>query len=310
MLWGQQRSTGGKIMESIWQWGIELIQAVQTIHGPALDTFFKIITFMGEEEFFLILLPFFLWCVDFTIGARLATMFLLSSYINVGFKDLFAYPRPYELEPSLQLHSASGYGLPSGHSQAAVVVWGVVAAEFRKRWWWVVSILLMILIGFSRIYLGVHFPTDVFVGWAIGLLILWLYIRWERDVEAWLKRMPMRGQLALAIGLPIALWLLHLTSDTTSSTGVLLGLGIGAVVTQQHGVFSAEGPIWQRVVRFVVGGIGVALIYYGLKMVFPDHGEALYLPFRFVRYVLVGLWAGVAAPWLFVRLRLAAPLRR
>jgi len=58
-------------MEAIWQWGIDLIHTIQLVHGPTLDAIFKTITFLGEEEFFLILLPLLLWCVDFTVGARL-----------------------------------------------------------------------------------------------------------------------------------------------------------------------------------------------------------------------------------------------
>src|SRR4030042_986686 len=59
-------------MEAIWQWGLDVIHTVQSVHGPVLDTIFKAITFLGEEDFFLILLPLVLWCVDFAFGARLA----------------------------------------------------------------------------------------------------------------------------------------------------------------------------------------------------------------------------------------------
>ena len=121
-------------MEAIWQWGINFIHTVQLVHGPALDAIFKAITFLGEEDFFMILLPLVFWCVDFAVGARLAVIFLISTYANDGLKSLFAHPRPFELDPTVKLHDAGGYGLPSGHSESAVVVWGTVAAELRKRW--------------------------------------------------------------------------------------------------------------------------------------------------------------------------------
>ena len=293
-------------MEALWQWGIDTIHTIQLMHGPVLDAIFKAITFMGDEEFFLILLPLIFWCVDFAVGARLAFAFLLSTYANTGLKHLFAHPRPFELDPMVQLHDAEGYGLPSGHSQSAVVVWGTIAASFRKTWLWIVTILLMTLIGFSRVYLGVHFPTDVLSGWAIGAVFLAAYLALEPRIEAWLKQASLATQLALAVIAPLALLLLHPTKDTASSMAVLMGMGVGVALTRRLIPFSAAGPLWQRGARFLVGAIVLLVLYLGLKVVFPAEGEPLYFVMRTVRYGLVGLWAALGAPWLFLRLRLAS----
>ena len=294
-------------MQPIWQWGLDLIRTIQLIHGPTLDAIFKAITFMGEEQFFLILLPLIFWCVDFAVGVRLALAFLLSTYVNAGLKDLVAHPRPFDLDPSVKLADASGYGFPSGHSQSAVVVWGTIAAGFRKAWLWVVAVLLVLLIGFSRIYLGVHFPTDVFSGWAIGALFLAAYLALEPRVAAWLKRAGLAVQLALAVAVPLVLLLIYPTQDTASPMAVMLGMGVGIALTMRWTPFSAAGPLWQRAVRFLVGLVGLLVLYLGLKLVFPGEGEPLYFVLRVVRYALVGLWAGLGAPWLFRRLRLASP---
>jgi membrane-associated phospholipid phosphatase len=293
-------------MDAIWQWGIDLIHTIQLVHGPALDALFKAITFMGEEEFFLLLIPLFFWCVDFAGGARLAFVFLLSAYANAGLKDIFAHPRPFELDPTVELHEADGFGLPSGHSQSAVVVWGTIATEFRKTWLWVVAILLMVLIGFSRIYLGVHFPTDVLSGWAVGAVVLAIYVAVGPRIEAWLKEASLAWQLAVSVVVPLALLLLHSTKDTASPTAVLMGMGVGVALTRKVAPFSADGPLWQRAVRFLVGMVGVGLFYFGLSAVFPGEGEQFYFVLRVVRYALVGLWAGLGAPWLFLQLRLAS----
>ena len=199
---------------------------------------------------------------------------------------------------------AEGYGLPSGHSQSAVVVWGLIAAEFRKTWLWIVAVALMVLIGFSRIYLGVHFPTDVLGGWAVGTILLAVYIGVGSRFEGWLKQVGLAWRLALAIVIPLVL-LLHSSPDTVSGLGVLMGMGVGAALTGEVAPYSAEGPLKQRILRFLVGIVGVLLIYLGLKTIFPEAGAPLYLSLRFVRYALVGLWAGVGAPWAFLRLGLA-----
>jgi len=293
-------------MEPIWQWGIDLIHTVQLVHGPVLDAVFKAITFLGEEEFFLILVPLLLWSVDFAVGVRLVSFFLLSTYANAGLKDVFAHPRPFELDPTVKLHEAGGYGLPSGHSQSAVVVWGTLADAFRKTWLWVVAILLMVLIGFSRIYLGVHFPTDVLGGWLIGLLFLLVYLAAEPRIEAWLREVGLATQLLLAVVIPLGLLVLHPTDDSASTMAVLMGAGAGVALTGRIAPFRATGPLWQRALRFLVGAIGLLVLYVGLKLIFPAEGESLYLLMRFVRYGLVGLWAGLGAPWLFGRLRLTS----
>ena len=292
-------------MEAIWQWGLDLIRTIQLVHGPALDAVFKAITFMGDEEFFLILLPLIFWCVDFAVGARLAFVFLLSAYTNAGLKDLFAHPRPFELDPTVKLHEAEGYGLPSGHSQSAVVVWGTIAAGFRRTWLWIVAALLMVLIGFSRIYLGVHFPTDVLGGWAVGAVFLAACLALEPRVMAWLRQAGLAVQLVLAVAVPLALLLVHPATDTASSMAVLMGMGVGIALARRVAPFSAAGPLWQRAVRFLVGAVVLLVLYFGLKLVFPSEGEPLYFLLRVVRYALVGLWAGLGAPWLFRRLRLA-----
>ena len=292
-------------MDALLQWGMDLIVAIQQIHGPALDSIFRVITLMGEEEFYLLLLPLLFWCVDVAMGARLAIVFLLSTYLNTDLKDLFQQPRPFDLDPSVQLFSAEGYGLPSGHSQSTVVLWGAIAAWVRKTWFWVVAVALMVLIGFSRIYLGVHFPTDVLAGWIIGVTLLGIYLLVQPGVEKRLAELSLSAQIVLSMAVPVVLLVIHPVKDTTTTTAVLAGMGVGLALMHRYVSFSARGPWGQRAARFIIGGVVVLALYLGLKIVFPGEGSALYVPFRFLRFWLIGLWVSLGAPWLFRRLHLA-----
>jgi hypothetical protein len=83
-------------------------------------------------------------------------------------------------------------------------------------------------------------------------------------------------------------------------------MSVGIVLLARITSYSAGGEPWQRVVRFLVGAVGLVVIYFGLVLVLPSEGEPLYFPLRVVRYALVGLWVGLGAPWLFLRLRLAS----
>jgi len=294
-------------MDSIWQWGLEFIRAIQSVHGPVLDTAFRAITFLGDEEFYLLILPLVYWCIDTRAGARLFLVFLPSSFLNALLKGVFCHPRPFVLDPSVQLAEAEGYCLPSGHAQGSVVLWGALAATLRKRWLWILATVLSLLIGFSRIFLGVHFPHSVLAGWSIGVVIVALYVLLERPISAFLLRAQLGAQLALAIVVPLLLLLLIPTPDSAVSLGALMGASVGLALAQRWARFSADGAWWQRVVRFLVGVLGVAALYVGLKAMFPSEGEALYFGLRTVRYSLVGLWGAFVAPWLFLRLRLARP---
>jgi membrane-associated phospholipid phosphatase len=292
-------------LEPVWQWGLDFIHAVQVVRGPVLDLIFIAITFLGEEDFFFILLPLVLWCVDFAFGARLAFFFFSSTLVNSAAKGLLGHPRPLDLAPEVGVYRAWGYGLPSGHSQTAVVLWGAIAAYARKWWVWAVAILLMALIGFSRIYLGVHFPTDVLGGWALGAVLLVLYILLTPRIEAVLKRASLTVRLALVVVVPLVIALAYSSDDVISAMGAFLGAGVGLVLAWRWVPFSAAGPLWQRAVRLLLGAAVLLAFRFGLKAIFPDEGEVLYALMRFVRYVVVGLWAGLGAPWMFLKLRLA-----
>ncbi len=291
-------------MEPIWQWGIQVIVGVQQFRAPALDAVMRAFTFLGNEEFYILLMPFLLWCVDFRMGLRLGVIFLLSVVLNGVLKDALAQPRPFELNPAVGVDRAEGGGLPSGHAQSAVVVWGTVAGWTRSRWVQVVAILLIFFIGLSRVYLGVHFPTDVIAGWVIGAVLLGIFVA---VLPAALRAANALGrglQVLAALVLPAALAALHPTRDIVAAMGVLAGTGIGVGLAHRAFGFSAAGPWPQRVARFLLGGVIVAALYVGLREAFPGDTSPYYFVFRFIRYGSLGLWAVLGAPWLFVRLRL------
>jgi membrane-associated phospholipid phosphatase len=295
-------------MEGLLQWGINLIVTIQQVHGPVIDNIFCAITYIGDEEFYLLLLPLILWCVDFRVGARLTVLFLFSSYLNLCLKDLFQQPRPFDLNPDVGLSSEEGYGLPSYHAQSAVVVWAGLSAWAGKRWLWILGIVLIILVGFSRIYLGLHFPTDVLTGWAIGGVLLGIYLVVHPGGERWLVRLNLGIQALLALAVPLALLLIQPTEDTTSAMAALAGVGVGLALMRRYVSFSTHGPLWQRIMRFLVGCGVIFALYFGLNALLPGEESSLYLVFRFFHYWLIGLWISLGAPWLFKLLKLSPML--
>jgi len=291
-------------------WGLDLIRSIQTIENPALTIVMKAITLLGSEYAYLALLPLVFWCIDEKKGLRLGVVVLLSAWLNSTLKELWKQPRPYALDPTVQRSSEASYGLPSGHAQGSVTFWGVVAPWFSKPLGLVLAILIPLVVSFTRLYLGVHFPTDIFAGWLLGLLVLGLYFAFGTVLEAVISAATVR--IKILIVAVIAFVMNALLRSDTSLGGVFFGMGVGYVLMTDRFPFSAsrtaggEKPgLGNLLLRYVTGITGAAIIYVGLKLILPTEGSDWYVLGRFSRYALLGAWVSAGAPWLFLKLKLA-----
>ncbi len=318
------------------------VVALQSL-GDWLVAPMKFFSFLGSETFFILVLPALYWSLDAALGIRVGVMLLLSGGLNDLFKLAFHSPRPYWVSAEVQAHAAeTSFGLPSGHAQISVGVWGVVAAYSRRRLAWLAAGLLMLLIGLSRAFLGVHFFTDVVVGWLLGVILLGTLLHAWQPVADWAGKQSFARQMLFAflgslvivlleafflsawqeqVGLTLSSWRamaaragaetlpqpLTLNSALTNA-GTLFGLLAGVAWIRLRGGWQAAGPLWKRALRYLVGLIGVILLWYGLGAVFP-RGESL-LPYllRYVRYALLGFWVSGGAPWIFTKLKLSRPI--
>ncbi len=318
-------------MKDILDFGIRFIVALQG-WGSWLTLPMKLFSFLGTQEFFTLLLPILYWCVDSLLGIRVAMLLLLSTSFNAALKLAFHGPRPYWYSPSVHgLAAETSFGIPSNHAQNATVIWGILAAALRKWWGWLIAILLIILIGFSRLYLGVHFPQDAGLGWLVGGLILWLTLHFWDPVAAWVKKHNDRWQILAAFLLSLAAFLLPLIpffwlkathwqapadwaayatqaislQGAATSAGTLFGLLIGLIWIARQGGFETKGSWWKLVLRFLLGVAGVLVIQYGLKLILPEGENILAYFLGFIHNAMIGFWVAGAAPWTFIHLKLA-----
>jgi membrane-associated phospholipid phosphatase len=303
----------GEWLESLVPWGTEVIVAVQSAIPETLDPLFMFFTFLGYEEFYLLIFPLIFWCIHKQVGVNLAYISLLSTWVNGFVKHLFGIPRPSDPRIRVPLPETSPSFL-SGHAQNAVVNWGYLAYRFRNRVFGALAIVLILGIGLSRIVLGVHFPQDVIAGWILGLILLVAYIWLEPLVGRWLERQSTSVQFALAVGVPIVLIFLHPTSaeghypaaDAVTPMAALAGFGVGLIMERGSVRFQVEGEWWRRGLRYLVGIVIVGLFYAVPRLILPEGlAYGLETVLRFVRYALVGWAATFLCPWLFVWLRLA-----
>lgn len=141
---------------------------IQKLHTPFLDEVMKGITFLGESGWFWILVAVLLFCQKRTRKIGLAVGLLLG---NIILKPLIARQRPCWLDGSIPLLIASprDFSFPSGHTLASFE--GAVSIFLYRRDWGLWALALAVLIAFSRLYLFVHFPTDVLAGAVLGTAI-------------------------------------------------------------------------------------------------------------------------------------------
>ena len=302
-------------MEAVLQSGLDFVRLVQTMASPPLTVFMYGITRLGTVGAYMVLVPLVYWCFDEKKGLRLGTALLVSAWLNLALKFLLNQPRPFfpGYDPSLGMVAERLGGLPSGHAQHSLVVWIILASWGKKPVHYVLAALFCLLMAFTRIYLGVHFPTDILGGWLIAGLILCAYFFAGKRLEALLESTPRAGMIACA-ALSFIMILYRPSIELLLPGGLLLGMGTGFFLNRRNIGFSASalcGRIGTAkyltlVARFAFGIAGMALLFFATERVVPlFYGTDNYQLFFFLRFALLAIWATAGAPWLFKLLRLS-----
>lgn len=312
----------GQLLWELLPWGYQVLLAIEGLRTGLLDVLFSLITDIGSEFGYLVIVCLVYWCVNKGVGQVASFAYLSAATLNLWLKDIWLIPRPDD--PALEgvwqragivgrlmpLRHETSPSFPSTHAQVAATAWGYLAARLGRTWFWAIAVTLIVLISFSRLYLGVHLPQDVLAGVAIGIVYLAAWLAAAPRVQVWLSRRALGWRWALAMLVPLVLWAAHPRKDTTAALGAMMGLGIGYLLEGQTTRFRVEGEWWRRILR---AGLGLALVlavYLALSTLSASLGRGLGWAFemglRGLRYGLVGLTAGWVAPWLFVRCQLAS----
>ena len=192
-----------------------------------------------------------------------------------------------KIEPDADIMdvAAQGYSFPSGHSSSAVSVYGSLAAhEKRNRLLWVLAFLLPLLVGFSRVVVGAHYPTDVLCGWLLGLVVV-LLVPWLR------RRLPRWAFYAVLLLSALPGFFYCSSSDYYTAFGMLLGFLLAEPFEEKFVKFENTHNLLCCILRTAGGGA----VYFGLnvllKLPFPkevlDAGDLTAHLIRTLRYAVV-----------------------
>ena len=270
---------------------IDILLALQQFRegaGAAFTSFFLKMSYIGEMTIVLAIMAEIYWCVSKEFGNYLLMGWSGNRVVNGLLKVTACIYRPWirdaRIIPNSQaLAEATGYSFPSGHSMNGASLYG--GGAIRKelpRLLRVVLGLIVVLIAFSRSFLGVHTPQDVLVGMAAGLLAMWL----TGKLLKWVEAHPGKDILVMCVGIGIAVAVAvfaalksypedrdaagkllvdgaKMANDTFKGVGWAIGYLAGWVLERRFIGFSTDVPMGTRVTRFAAGLLG----FYAVSLV-------------------------------------------
>ena len=296
---------------------MEFLRLLEGIRTPFLDGFFSTITQLGEETVIILIGLLFFWCINKKQGYYLLSVGLVGTVINQFLKMIFRIPRPWVKDGNFTIvesakEAATGYSFPSGHTQAGVGLFGGIARCNKNLILRIVCIVLCVLIGFSRMYLGVHTPADVLVSALLAVaLIFGLYPVFEKCFN---NKKHMRiffaSITAFSVIFLIFMSVYKFPADTDAHNlesagknaykmlGCLLGIWLSYEVDTNYTHFNTKSVWWVQVLKLFLGLIPILAIKAGLK-------EPLYVIIGEnyiadgIRYFLLTAFAGCIWPLTF-----------
>ena len=284
-------------------WELSVMEWLQSFMGPFLTQVASILSLFGEEMVILVILGFLYWVYDKKHAQYVGDSLVFGLTLNPLVKNLVLRPRPYmvydgvkclkpvDASADVMNIAAQGYSFPSGHSMNAAIIYGSLAQyqNYEKRrplkWLTVLAFVLPLLVGISRVLVGVHYPTDVLAGWTLGaaiILVMPLLRRLCR--KRWILHL-----LLLVLALPGVFYCK--TNDYYTGLGMMIGFFLALPFEEHFVQFKNTRSIPWAILR-MLGGFAV---YFGLntllKLPFPkDFLEsptmAAYLV-RTARYIIV-----------------------
>lgn len=294
------------------------LKALESIRFPLLDRVMQAFTFLGEETVFMVLALILFWCFDKWKGYYLLSASFLGTILSQSLKLICRVPRPWVKDPGFTVvesakAGATGYSFPSGHTQGATCSFGGIARMTKRTWLRWAMAGLIVLIGFSRMYLGAHYPSDVGVGLLVGLaMVLILYPILQRAKDNVRVMYGFLGvMLLLSLGyllfvrfvkFPADAYEIDVNTKTSnyvnalknawSLLGSLLGM-IAAFTLDQKTKFSEQAPLPGQICKVVLGLAILFGIRVGLKSLFGMISDALFwdaLRYFAMVFFVGGVW--------------------
>lgn len=291
-------------------WELRLMEAIQSVAGGFLTAVASFFSMLGEEYLIIVVLGLIYWCFNKDLGRKVSLALSGTMICGTIIKGIAMRRRPYmdnktikciraaHPEDDVMSPVAQGFSMPSLHASMSVAVYGTLAYRIKKLLFILLGIFLPLFIGVSRVYLGVHYPTDVLLGWITGIIMVFVLGAAENKF----------GYKAVFTGVLLigsAGFFFCRDNEFFSSWGLTLGLLLGFIYEEKFVGFEPAKKWWSYILRPVLGVVIFAVVSAALKI--PAKAitsEMLSLVYRLVRYAvstfaIIGLY-----PHLFKKIKI------
>lgn len=288
------------------------LKLLEEIRTPVLDQFFQLVTYFGQELIIIAVICVLYWCFNKRLAYILGFTYFTAGLLIQTLKITFRIPRPWVLDPTFHavksaVPGATGYSFPSGHTMGGTCLFAPFSYTAKRKWVKLLCIAAFLIIGFSRLYLGVHTPKDVLVSMGISLLISWLIWKYQ---DTLLDSMKSTGIIALVMSLIAVLISIyavtllhggvidtHYAADCCKTAGAGLGFALGYYLERKYLDFNPGGSSLLTQILKIFIGLGIALfLKEGLKFILGAS-----IPMKMLQYFLVVLWVLFLYPYCFTK---------
>ena len=257
--------------------------------GAFLADFLLKMTYFGELNTVLVIMAVIYWCVSKDVGTYLLMGWSGNRILNGALKVTVCAYRPWIRDARIipygnSINTATSYSFPSGHTMNASTVFGGGAVRKDLPGMLRAALgVMVVLVAFSRIYLGVHTPQDILVGAVCGTLVMWLTLK----LMQWVKAHPEKDVLILCVGIALAICVAvyagvkpypelldaegklvvdghKMANDTFKGVGWCSAFLVGWILERRLVSFSTDIPMVKRISRLAVG----LLFYYIISLIF------------------------------------------
>lgn len=293
-------------------WLMDMLRGIAGIRTPFMDGVMSAVSELGNEMAFIVIGLILLWCADKKFGYRFLLVFTAGGVINQLLKAIFMIPRPWVIEPDFQIveaarEGATGFSFPSGHAQSATLMYGMLAGRIKRAWAYVLAAILIIVVGFSRMYLGVHTLLDVVVAIIVSLIVIGVFeLLFKRFGDGPRAYSVMSGLVALAM-LGVLIFVMSYcvkveydatqVKDVCVFFGLACGLFAGSFVEMRYVNFDEHAKWWVQIIKAVVGIALILGLRIGLKPLLALISESPFMDIA--RYFIMSFFAAAVYPLFF-----------
>lgn len=292
---------------------LEIVKFVQSGANNFFDFILSMLTRFGEEIFFVSMFLILYWAVNKVYAFKFVFFYLISYLINGGIKSIVDRPRPWHASSDvINKLEASNSSFPSGHSQSISAISTFVVYDIYKsgkatkpiKYWSLgIAIAMCLIVGFSRIYLGQHYLTDVLAGLTLGFLVIFglkfIASKISPTIKSKFRCETVLSILGIVVSCLVAVLSFNnfgLSAKTLNKVlrygGMIVGYAIGYTASELVGN-EPEISVWSKMIKVAVGFVVVFGLYILLSLVSAN------IMYRFLVYVICSIVATFVYPLIF-----------